>query len=314
MIDEKLHKNSKRYRESFIKQILNKLLVLLLKFISILPFWAIYGIADLFYVIVRYIFGYRKKVILNNLRNSFPEKSEDEIKKIMASYYHHFCDFSLETIKMHGMSEKKLRERFKVTGMDEINKYAGQGKNIVTLGMHYNNWEWCSALQLDSVYKTLMIYNPMRGNLEFEKFLLQSREKWGGLSVPIHKSARTLIEHIQKGIPVTTWLCADQTPGENSPFWTIFLNQEAPFFQGPEKIAYKNNQPVVFLHVKKTKRGHYEAVVSVLIEEPQKIEPHEILLRYVKKMEEIIREEPAYYLWSHRRWKHKRPDGIELTV
>ncbi len=312
MIDKDLRKKGSQYYESPLKRASNELVVLLLKFISILPFWMIYGISDFFYLVIRYVVKYRKKVILDNLRHAFPEKSEKEIKGIMKRYYRHFCDFSLETIKLYSLSEKEIDKRFDASMMNELNKIAESGKSMITMGMHYSNWEWGSSLEAKSKHKLLMVYNPIRGNMAMERFILHSREKWGGESVPVHKSARALFQYIKKGEPATLWLAADQTPPADSPFWTIFLNREAPFFNGPEKIAIKTNQPVIFLYIRKIKRGYYQAISSMLAEEPRLLEPNEILLRYIRKMEEVIHAEPDYYLWSHRRWKHKRPEGIEL--
>lgn len=314
MVDNNLRQKDKRYYEGFFKRLTNGLLVLLLKFISVLPFWVIYGIADFFYLLVRHVIGYRKKVILDNLRHAFPEKSKEEIGRIMNRYYHHFCDFSLETIKLHSMSKKQMDKRLTVSGLEPINEYADQGRSIMLLGFHYNNWEWCSSIQSNAKHRLLMIVNPIRGNLAFEKFIEHSRVKWGGKSVPVHKSARTAIDYVRRGEPAVLWLAADQTPAANSPFWTIFLNREAPFFTGPEKIAMKTNQPIFFLHLKKLKRGYYEANFSLLFEDPSKVESKDILLAYIRRMEEVIDETPEYYLWSHRRWKHTRPEGIELTM
>lgn len=314
MVDKNLVARDRRFHESFLKRTVNQLLVYFLKLVSLLPFWMLYGISDFFYLVVRYVVGYRKKVILENLAYAFPEKSEAERQQIMARYYRHFCDFSLETIKLHSLSEKEMNRRMKVTGLEKAEEFAKEGRSMMLLGFHYNNWEWCSSIQKQSSHKLLMIVNPIRGNHAMEKFVSYSREKWGGISVPVHKSARTAIEFVRRKEPAVLWLAADQTPPANSPFWTLFLNREAPFFMGPEKIAIKTNQPIYFLHLKKTARGKYEAQFSLLFEDPSKVDSKEILLTYIRKMEEIIREEPDYYLWSHRRWKHTRPEGIELTV
>ena len=169
MVDESLREKDKRYHEGFLKRTLNGFLVLLLKLVSILPFWVIYGIADFFYLIVRYVIGYRKKVILENLRHAFPEKSEQEIKQIMARYYRHFCDFSLETIKLHSMSEKQMEKRLIINGLEDMKRFADEGRSIMMLGFHYNNWEWCSSIHSKAYHKLLMIVNPIRGNLAFEK-------------------------------------------------------------------------------------------------------------------------------------------------
>ncbi len=313
MIDKELVKTNKKYYESFWKKTANKLLIGFLIFISHLPFWIIYGISDFLYILVRYVIKYRKKVIIENLTYAFPEKSQEELREIAGKFYRHFCDLSLETIKMYSLNTNQVRKRIKYKGIDKINAYCRQGKSVIMLAMHHNNWEWCSSAQLYCEHLVLMIYNPIRGNQAFEKFLSHSREKWGGVSVPVHKSARTTLQFNRQGKPTALWLGADQTPKETSHFWTVFLNREAPFFSGPEKIAKRSNQPVFFHHTKKIKRGYYEAEFIPLFENPAEANEKDILLGYVEKMEEIIRKEPEYYLWSHRRWKHKRPANIPLT-
>lgn len=314
MVDKRLIEIDERFKEGFFKRLINQLLVLLLILISLLPFWLIYGIADFFYLIVRFVVRYRKKVILDNLTQCFPEKSDKERKEIMAKFYRHFCDFAFEFVKMYSMSSREMEKRLTVTGLEELYKYADQGKSAIVLGMHYNNWEWGSYLQTKTDHQLLMVYNSLRGNAAMERFTLRSREKWGGLSIPMYRSVRSILEYIKKGEPALLWLAADQTPPPTTPFWTMFLNRETPFFSGPEKIGIKTNQPIIFIYLDKLARGKYQANISVLVDEPKELEPNEILLRYSRKMEEIINEKPEFYLWSHRRWKHKRPDNIKLTV
>lgn len=313
-MDKELAKTDKRYREGLLKKIFNHLLVVLLIALSWLPFWVLYGISDFFYLILRYVVKYRYRVITENLKYAFPEKPDAEIRKITNRFYRHFADVFVETIKAYSITEKQIKKRVVIKGMDLVNECYRRGTNIVVLAMHHNNWEWGSFTQRETNYTGLMIYDPIRGNQAFEKFLVKYRTRWGGMCVPVHKSARTIIELNRIGNPVALWLGADQTPPASSKFWTIFLNREAPFFSGPEKIAIKTNQPVFFHHTRKTGRGKYEITFIPLVENPRELGPNEILLRYVHKMEEIIRAEPEYYLWSHRRWKHQRPDGIPLTV
>ncbi|MFV0592888.1 MAG: lysophospholipid acyltransferase family protein [Draconibacterium sp.] len=314
MVDKDLVKKDSRYYESFLRRVLNEILVLFLRMISLLPFSVLYLISDFMYFILRYVVKYRKKVIFENLSYAFPEKSEEEIKIIANKFYRHFCDFSLETIKLHNMNIADMEKRVKIKGIETGNAIADEGKSMITLGFHYSNWEWGSYLQAKSKHQLQMVYSPLRGNSAMEHFMLYSREKWGGQSIPIHKIARALLEYMKSKKPNTLWLASDQTPPADSPFWTYFLNREAPFFMGPEKIAIKTNQPIVFVYMKKTGRGHYEANLELLIREPAKLQHKDILLTYIKRMEEIIHETPEYYLWSHRRWKHKRPEGIELTL
>ncbi len=313
-MDNKRAIKDKRYHEGFLKKIRNQLLAGFLYLISLLPFWVIFLISDFLYIFIRHVFHYRLKVVKENLDYAFPEKTEEEKKEITTRFYHHFTDLMLETIKLHSISEKQMNRRLRFEGMDLINKYHDEGKSIIILAMHHNNWEWCSFSQTHAKHLGLMIYNPIRGNQSMEKFLLHSREKWGGKCIPVNQSARVALEFHRKKIPTALWLGADQTPRATSKFWTLFLNREAPFFSGPEKIAAKTNQPVFFQHVTKIGRGRYVARFIPLIENPGEVQQKDILLAYVKKMEEIIRQDPAYYLWSHRRWKHRRPEGIPLTT
>jgi len=292
----------------------NKLLAGALIIISYLPFRIIYLISDFLYFVLRRVIRYRRKTILENLRHAFPEKSPDEIRSIMKKFYKHLSDMILETIKTHTVSTKNLNKRITVNGLEKAESYYKQNKSLIVLGMHHNNWEWSGIIQKKAQHKVLVIYNPVRGNKTFEKFLIHSRERWGSSCVPVNKSARLILDFQHKNIPAVLWLLADQTSPANSKFWTLFLNREAPFFTGPEKIATKANLPILFQYIKKTGRGRYEFHFTTLIEKPAEAEPNAILLAYIRKMEEIIRREPEYYLWSHRRWKHKRPEGVPLIV
>jgi len=309
-----LENRDKRYHEGFTKRAANHILVGILIGISYLPFWILYRISDMIYVLLRFVFKYRHKVITENLKYAFPEKTDDEIKRIRNKFYRHFCDLLFESIKMYSISEKELNRRIKFIGLDLGNKIYDEKRSLIVLALHHNNWEWCSSVQTQLKHLILMVYNPIRGNFAMEKFLLHSREKWGGECVPVHRTARTVIQYNAKGIYTGLWLAADQTPPANSKFWTLFLNREAPFFSGYEKIATSSNQPVFLQHARKIKRGRYEVKYTLLYDNPKGMDPKDILLGYIRKSEEIIRNEPEYYLWSHRRWKHQRPEGIKLTT
>lgn len=291
---------------------INRIFIAILKGISYLPFFVLYRISDLLFVILRYVVGYRKRVVLANLHNAFPEKTEKEIKTIANKFYRHLCDLILETLKMHSMSSEKFSKHITFRGIDATFALHEKGISLILFGMHYNNWEWSSFGQHFSKHQLLMIYDPIRENPVFEDYLLGMRGRFGGKSIPIHKSARTAIEFSQKKIPVALWLAADQRPPFITKFWTTFLNQEACFYSGIEKIAKKSDSPIFFHHTKKLRRGHYEVTFYPLIEHPAEWSDNEILLAYVRKMEEFIRQSPEYYLWSHRRWKQKRPEDYPL--
>jgi KDO2-lipid IV(A) lauroyltransferase len=314
MYKNELGKKDKRYHENFFQKFFNKIVVGLLFLISLLPFSLLFVVSDILNFFFQHVLKYRRKVIFDNLHHAFPEKTEEEIITIARKFYRHLTDIILEAVKMHGMSEKEMRRRVKFTGLEQFEKLYIQNKSFIVLSMHYNNWEWTSGLQLQTKHKALTLYNPIRGNQALENFILHSREKWGGKCVPVHKAGRAVLEFNRAGKPTLLGLVADQTPNATSKFWTVFLNREAPFFSGPVKIAKRANQPVFFHQIRKTGRGKYEMIFTPLCENPKEIESEEILLRYVRKMEKTIREKPEYYLWSHRRWKHKRPEGIPLAV
>lgn len=314
MSNSELAKRDIRFHENLFKRTVNQTLVGLLIGLSHLPFWILYRFSDMLYFLMRYVVKYRYKVVSNNLKNAFPEKTEKEISEIRNKFYRHICDVIFESIKLYSISDKEIDKRLSIKGTELANDFFDKGRCVVALAMHHNNWEWTSFVQSKLKHSILEVYNPVRGNEAMENFLLHNRERWGSKCIPVHKTARSLIEYNSKGNLTGLWLAADQTPPATSKFWTMFLNQETPFFQGPEKIASGTNQPVFFQHTKKISRGRYEIEYSVLFENPKEVEQKEILLAYVRKAEEIIRQEPEYYLWSHRRWKHKRPEGIELTM
>lgn len=299
--------------ESFLKSILNKLLTGLMYLISLLPMRVLYIISDFFYLLVRHVVRYRYKVVKENISHAFPEKTDKEKQQILNRFYHHFCDVFLETIKLHTISEEEMARRVKHEGIDLLQQYYREGKSFIVLAMHHNNWEWCGYLLTQVKHHGLMVYNPIRGNKAMEAFLLHSRERWGGKCIPVNQSARVTLGFHQKKVPTMLWLGADQTPPATSRFWTTFLNREAPFFSGPVKIAAKTNQAVFFQHMSKISRGQYITRYVPLTENPSEMDPNDILLAYIRKMEEVIRQEPEYYLWSHRRWKHTRPENIPLT-
>lgn len=300
---------------SRIKQTLRtvgqKFVVFLLKMFSFLPFWLLYLISDILYFVVTYVVRYRRNVIDENLFYSFPEKTESERALLRKKFYHHFCDMTLESLKMYSISESELDKRitFKLEGMSPF--LTGKS-GIIVLAMHYNNWEWGSFFQKKVDTRILGVFNRMRDNIPFDEFLLKARSQWGGEGVVMSNAARTAITYKNNNEPVLLWLAADQSAPPNSQYWTIFMNREAPFFAGPVKLAKKLNQPVLFQKNRKISRGRYEVEFIPLFKDPSQVSSEVILKTYVEKMEEVIREAPEYYLWSHRRWKHKRPQNVSL--
>lgn len=276
-----------------------------LKLISRLPLPVLYFIADALFVFVYYSVGYRKKVVDQNLKRSFPEKSHEELRAIKKEYYRRFTQYMVETLKGLTISEKALLNRVRFTNVSEVQPYADAGQSICVIASHQFNWEWalqvgCMVLPfpVDAVYQKL-------SNQKFDQLMIDSRSRFGGK--PIEKS-RVLREIIKtKDRLRALGIVADQSPRRHSPkYWTTFLHQDTAFFLGPEQIVKAARYPTYFFKIERVKRGYYTVELVKLAEPPYDKEGHEVLERYIEETEQLIRNDPAGYMWSHRRWKLER--------
>ncbi len=274
---------------------------------TLLPFRVLYVISDLLQPLIWHVVRYRRKVVEANLKNAFPEKSPEERRKIARRFYSHFTDLFLETVKALHMTPGQILRRFVVRDTGEFDRLYDQGRDIVALCSHYNNWEWLSAVQLYTRHQIITIYKPLT-NKYFDKFILKLRTKYGTCATPMQNIIRELLRFRSENTRTMSGFIADQTPprGDNN-FWTTFLNQQTAFYRGAEKVAVKYDMAVVFVKVFKVRRGYYELDYSVITENPRSEEPDRITAAYASRLEEMIRTQPEYWLWSHRRWKYKRP-------
>lgn len=281
----------------------------LLYFISVLPFWLLYRISDVLFVITYVIVGYRKKVVTENLTNAFPEKTAQEIAKIRTRFYRHFCDLFVETLKLLTISERTLKKHCYMSpeSVQNYMRYLGNGQSTVGIAGHYCNWEWTGVvIQVYMNRQTIGVYHPL-SNKNFDKLMLKLRSRFGGDLVPMNQLFKHILLRKQQNKAMMVGLIADQSPPPEGAYWTTFLNQDTAVFNGPEKIAKKFNYPAVYLGVKKIRRGYYEYTTEVLAAEPQKMADGELSEIHTNYLEARIKEEPAYWLWSHRRWKHRKP-------
>jgi len=285
--------------------------IFVLNLVAKFPFRALYLLSDMFFLLVYHVVRYRKKVVMENLQNSFPEKTKKELKTIARKFYRHFADLTLETIKLANIGETEFKKRMIVKNPELINRYFEQKKSVVVLTMHYSNWEWGSAFPLFLRHKILGVYKPLH-NLRFDRYMNQNRARFGAEMVSNSLILRRVIKAYNEQQPVFIWLAGDQTPPWFHKFWLMFLNQETMFYPGPAILSQRFNCPVIFQKTVKKKRGFYETTFEVLFENPAQFGATEIMKAYIQKMEETIGEEPAYYLWSHKRWKNKRPADVEL--
>ena len=295
-----------------IKKAVSYIGIFFLYLLSLMPFWFLYFISDLLYVLIYHLAGYRRKVVQQNLENAFPEKSPEERKQIERKFYHHFCDLVVETIKTISISPEELGKRLVATNPLVINKALSSNRKIVAVAGHYCNWELL-ALGITSVIdrKFIIIYKPL-SNKVFNKFFIRTRSRFKGIPVAMKLVLRKMVE--LKNEPFLTVLLGDQTPVRHeATYFTNFLNQPTPVFLGVEKMAKSFDCEVYFCDMRKIKRGYYTYTAVPLIEDAKAAAPYEITKAHVQYLEKVIREEPEYWLWSHRRWKFK-PEDIEGAI
>lgn len=282
----------------------------LLMLVASLPFRALYLFSDVMSLVFRVI-GYRRKVILTNLRASFPEKSESEIRTIATRYYRHMCDVIVESLKAMKMDEAETREHATMKPPDWLNQLYNENRSIIVVTGHFGNWEWASAcFMLNSPYDLSVIYRPL-SNEHFDKLVARMRSRFG---IKIIAEGRTLREMAAARKLVTaTAFVADQSAPRDA-YWTTFLNQDTSIYIGPEKLAKKFNFPVVYVNMHKLRRGYYEMAVELLCENPAETEDGAISEAFARRLERDILASPVTWLWSHKRWKHKRPDDKRQHV
>lgn len=294
-----------------MKKLIAKTGIIILKILGYTPFWLLYFVSDIFFIFAYYLVGYRKKTVYQNLQNSFPEKTEKEIKRIAVAYYRHFADMVFETLKSFQISEFALQKRFRYKNPEVLNELYDQGKSVALLSGHYANWEWSAAMPKFLKHQVNVIYRTLQDET-FNKWMLKVRSRFGMFLMPQLISMRTMLKLEKTGQLSATYFLTDQTALKDTDYWVTFMNQETPVFSGAEKVASKFRLAVVFMNIQKVRRGYYEAEFTKLFDDASQTEPYEVTKAHVKFLEDIIREKPEYWLWSHRRWKHKRPQHIPL--
>ena len=275
--------------------------------ISILPYPLLYLLSDGIFLILFKLIGYRKKVVSLNLRNSFPSKSNDELELIMRSFYRHLCDLIVESIKGFTIDDKNLKERLIIRNSTLLNQFYDKNQGVILVGGHVNNWEICAqAVPFYSLHKCVGIYKPLKNNF-FNTKLKKSRTKYGLVLCPM-SDTRNLFDE-KKPLKAIIF-GSDQSPSNpNNAYWMNFLNQETGVLFGAEKYAKEYNYPVVYVRVFKVKRGFYEVEYELIEENPKQTSYGQITESFTKMIEKDILLNPQYWLWSHRRWKHKKPQS-----
>jgi len=274
----------------------------LINTISFLPFPVLYFFSDILYLFLYYIIKYRRKVVTENLLNSFPEKSKSELKQIEKRFYRYLADLMLESVKTISISANEIKKRFVFKNLEILTNYLQNEKSVIAVTGHYGNWEWGPvAIGLELKEKVLVVYKPL-SDKRFEGLMNSMRSRFGSIMVPMKQTLRKVVEF--KNEPHVLVLVGDQTPShEESEYFTSFLNQQTAVFLGVEKIALKTNNPIIYFSINKLKRGYYECLVKSLIDNPEQTNEYEITNSHIRELEKNIRFQPEYWLWSHKRWK-----------
>lgn len=271
-----------------------------------MPMQVLYLVADFFYFIVYYIVRYRLKVVRQNLKAAFPEKTSSELKQIEKAFYHHFADLMAEYLKMTQISEKELQKRITIENPEVLEKLYEESRNVFLALGHCGNWEWFGmAVYAATKHRPFAIYKRL-SNPDFEDFVKAIRTSIGPLQMIESRSAYRSLKQLDDQLNAVVIL-ADQSPaGNEQDYWITFLNQETAFFTGLEKMAKALDYSVVFVENIKVKRGHYKVVLSTVSTNPKTETTNYILETYARMLEQAIVKNPANWLWSHRRWKHQR--------
>ena len=296
-----------------MKQVLYYIISAIWYLFSLLPLRIHYVLSDGIYLIVYQLIGYRVKVVRNNLEKSFPEKTEKELREIERKFYDCLCDYFVETIKMTTMSEKQMRRRMTYKGVDVINQCTNDKQSVALYLGHIFNWEWITSVPLwvspDLVCGQL--YHALENPI-FDKLFLNIRQRWGAECIALTDVLRKTIEYKQQNKVSIIGYIGDQVPHWNNiHHWCQFLNHDTPVMTGTERIAIKNNQALVYLDIRRVRRGYYEAEFQLMTRNPKELKEFEATDIYFRKLEETIRKQPELWLWSHNRWKRTREEFNE---
>ena len=277
--------------------------------LSRLPLGVHHALASgIIYPLMYHVVRYRRRLVMQNLRLSFPEKSETERKEIAKAFYRQFADTIVESVYGYRISDEEMRQRVEFRNMGEVNRLVDAAGGGIFMLAHFGNWEWMASVQqwVSPGVTEMNIYRRLK-SAPMDALMLDIRSKRGGVCVEKQRVLREMVRYRAEKKPVTIGLLSDQKPRpEVTKYWTTFLNQDTGFLDGGEVLAKKFGYPVFYLYITRTKRGYYVADMRTISATPKDTAEGEITERYARLLEENIREQPALWLWTHNRWKWKR--------
>ena len=278
--------------------------------VSLLPLRVLYLLSDFFFLIVFHLVKYRRRLVAKHLADSFPEKTEAERECVERDFYHWFCDYLVESIKLISMSERQMKRRLVFKGTDVVDQVVAEGQSCAVYLGHYGNWEWVTSLPLWVTPKAQcgQIYHAIE-NPQFDRLFLRLRQRFGAVCIPMAETLRRIIKYRQEGRPVVIGYIGDQVPfWNNIHHWCQFLNHDTPVLTGTERLTRQTGHAAFYLDVRRISRGYYEAEFQLISREPKKMAEYELTDEYFRRLEASIRRDPACYLWTHNRWKRTREE------
>ena len=286
---------------------------------GLMPFWFLYAISDVAFVILYHLVRYRRRIVRRNLATSFPEKTKLERLKLERRFYRWLCDYFVETFKLLNISDKELRKRLKIVGAEEVEKCFQEGQDCSAFLGHYCNWEWlsCTGIAFPENRKMGLIYKPLRSEWADKLFQKIRTSQPSSIVIPKNEILRHIVTLRRQNIRSFCGYIADQGPRyANIHLWLDFLNHDTGVFTGAERIMRKMNNAVFYIDLERPKRGYYTATLHLITRNPAEWKEHELTRRFFHLLEQTIRREPAYYLWTHNRWKrsHEQFDKEYVIV
>jgi KDO2-lipid IV(A) lauroyltransferase len=281
---------------------------------SLLPLRLLYAVFDFVYLLLYYCLRYRRRVVRKNLTESFPEKSEAELREIERGFYHFLCDYFAETLRLFTMSQSEMERRMTFGGMDKVRETLKERNVVLYLG-HYCNWEWIASIPLHlndmPDVQGGQIYHRLE-NEAFDRLFLRMRGRFNGVNLEMHSAIRSLVRFKQQKQRFIIGFISDQSPvWEYVNMWTDFLHHKTSFFVGAENIAKLTDAAVYYVDVRRVRRGYYHADFVLMTDQPKSYENYGLTVEYGKMLEKVIRREPQYWLWSHNRWKRTYEQWLE---
>lgn len=275
--------------------------------ISLLPFRVLYALSDALYLIIYGIVGYRRQVVRGNIASSFPEKSDEERLKIERGFYHWFCDYFVETIKLLSITPETMRRHMEFRNVEELEQCFDNGQSCAAILGHYCNWEWLSAtgtaFSRHPEAVAGLIYHPLY-NKAFDSLFIALRSHLGGVCIPKKDILRYLVKYRNEKRPSLFGYISDQTPKwENIHLWLDFLGHDTPVFTGGERIMRKMDNAVFYADMRRVKRGYYTCTFRLITKSPKTLPEFEITKIFFGMLGQAVRQNPECYLWTHKRWK-----------